>query len=34
MGKIFVVSTKNISTGSELFYPYGAPYWIKKLRSV
>ena len=34
MGKIFIVSAANISAGAEIFFPYGAEYWLKRLRDM
>jgi hypothetical protein len=32
MGKVFVMATKPIPAGSEIFYSYGNAYWIPRLR--
>jgi hypothetical protein len=34
MGKVFVISTANISTGSEVFFAYGSNYWLPRLRQI
>jgi hypothetical protein len=33
MGKVFVVSTRAIPAGSEIFFAYGNSYWLARLRS-
>ena len=32
MGKIFIGATHDIKAGEEIFYPYGAVYWLTRLR--
>lgn len=32
MGKVFLVTTKEIPAGSEVFYFYGNAYWITRMR--
>lgn len=34
MGKVFIISTKEIPAGTEVFYEYGNTYWLPRLRQI